>query len=139
MDVNCKWDRVRAEDVPPNTPPLSSRWVFKTKELPDGGIRHQAWLIIRGCVQTAGLDYDADEIYAPVAKLQSLRILLALAAIEDCEIDQMDVVTAFLNPEIDGGVYMKIPDGLPSTGQVCKLRKSLYGQKTSTCAMVQTH
>ena len=100
--MNSTWDLVRVEDVPPNIRPISSRSVFKTKELPDGGIHHKARLVIRGCEQAAGLDYDADEIYAPVAKLQSLRILLALAVIEDWEIDQMYVVTTFLNPEIDG-------------------------------------
>ena len=77
----------------------------------------------------AGLNYNMDEIYAPFAKLQSLRILLALAAIYDWEIDQMDVVTAFLNPEIDDDVYMQMPDGHPKTGEVCKLRKSLDGLK----------
>ena len=59
-------------------------------------------------------------------------MLLALAAIHDWEIDQMDVVTAFLNPEVDGDVYMAMPDGIeaPAGGPwVCKLRKSLYGLK----------
>jgi len=59
-------------------------------------------------------------------------MLLALAAIHDWEIDQMDVVTAFLNPEVDGDVYMAMPDGVevPAGGPwVCKLRKSLYGLK----------
>ena len=59
-------------------------------------------------------------------------MLLALAAIHDWEIDQMDVVTAFLNPEVDRDVYMAIPDGVeaPVGGPwVCKLRKSLYGLK----------
>jgi len=75
---------------------------------------------------------DFDEILAPVAKLSSLRMLLALAAIHDWEIDQMDVVTAFLNPEVDGDVYMAMPNGVeaPAGGPwVCKLRKSLYGLK----------
>ena len=75
---------------------------------------------------------DFDEPFALVAKLSSLRMLLALAAIHDWEIDQMDVVTAFLNPEVDGDVYMVMPGGVeaPAGGPwVCKLRKSVYGLK----------
>lgn len=59
---------------------------------------------------------DFDETFAPVAKLQSLRMLLALAAIHDWEIDQMDVVTAFLNPEVDGDVYMATTEGVDAPG-----------------------
>jgi len=73
-----------------------------------------------------------NETFAPVAKLSSLRMLLTLAAIHNWEIDQMDVGTTFLNPEVDGDVYMAMPDGVeaPAGGPwVCKLRKSLYGLK----------
>jgi len=59
-------------------------------------------------------------------------MLLVLAAIHDWEIDQMDVVITFLNPEVDRDVYMAMPDGVeaPAGGPwVCKLRKSLYGLK----------
>ena len=62
------------------------------------------------------------------AKLQSLHMILALAAVYEWEIDQMDVVTAFLNPKVDGDVYMALPLGIEADKpQVCKLRKSLYG------------
>jgi len=54
-----------------------------------------------------------DETFGPVAKLMSLRILLAIAAIRDWEIEQMDVVTAFLNPElVDDDVYMEMPESM---------------------------
>jgi len=60
--------------------------------------------------------------------------MLALAAIHDWEIDQMDVVTDSLNPKIDGNVYMVLQQGIESGGsQVCKLRKSLYGLKQAPC------
>jgi len=81
---------------------ISSKWVFRTKELPGGGIRYKARLAIRCFEQQAGIDYD--ETFAPVAKLQSLRMMLSLAAIYDWEIDQIYVVTAFLNPKVDGDV-----------------------------------
>ena len=65
-----------------------------------------------------------------MAKLHSLRMILALAAVYDWEIDQMEVVTAFLNPKVDGDVYMALPQGLEADKHlVCKLRKSLYGLK----------
>jgi len=125
---NSTGDYVGLEDVPAGVTPISSKWVFKTKELPGGGIRYKASLVIRGFEQQAGVDFD--ETFAPVAKLQSLRMMLALAAVHDWEIEQMDVVTAFLNPKVDGDVYMALPQGIEADKpQVCKLRKSLYGLK----------
>jgi len=127
---NYTWDYIRLEDVPSGVKPISSKWVFKTKQLSGGGIRYKARLVIRGYEQIAGVDFD--ETFAPLAKLSSLQMLLALAAIQDWEIDQMDVVTAFLNPEVDGDVYMAMPDGVeaPAGGPwVCKLCRSQYGLK----------
>jgi len=131
LHSNYTWDYIRpVEDVPSGVKPISSKWVFKTKQLSGGGIRYKARLVIRGYKQIPGVDFD--ETFTPVAKLSSLRMLLVLAAIHDWEIDQIDVVTAFLNPEVDGDVYMAMPDGVeaPAGGPwVCKLRKSLYGLK----------
>jgi len=125
---NSTWDYIRLEDVPAGVTPISSKWVFRTKELPGGGIRYKARLVIRGFEQQAGIDYD--ETFTPVPKLQSLRMMLALVATDDWEIDQMDVVTAFLNPKVDCDVYMAQPEGIESgEPRVCKLRKSLYGLK----------
>jgi len=57
-------------------------------------------------------------------------MMLALAAVHDWEIEQMDVVTAFLNPKVDGDVYRALPQGIEADKpQVCKLRKSFYGLK----------
>jgi len=125
---NSTWDYVGLEDVPAGVTPISSKWVFKTKELPGGGIWYKARLVIRGFEQQAGVDFN--ETFAPVAKLPSLRMMLALAAVHDWEIEQMDVVTAFLNPKVDGDIYMALPQGIEADKpQVCKLRKSLYGLK----------
>ena len=125
---NSTWDYVGLEDVPAGITPISSKWVFRTKELPTGGIRYKARLVIRGFEKQAGIDYN--ETFAPVAKLQSLHMMLTLAAIHDWEIDQIDVVTTFLNPKVDGHVYMALLQGIKSgEPQVCKLRKSLYGLK----------
>ena len=132
MAENSTWDYVGLEDVPAGVTPISSKWVFKTKELPGDGIRYKARLVIRGFEQQVGVNFD--ETFAPVAKLQSLRMMLALAAVHDWEIEQMDVVTAFLNPKVDGDVYMALPQGIEADKpQVCKLRKSLYGLKQAPC------
>jgi len=103
---NSTWNYVRLEDVPAGVTPISSKWVFRTKELPTGGIRYKARLVIRDFEQQAGIDYN--ETFAPVAKLQSLGMMITLAATHDWEIDQMDVVTAFLNPKVDGDVYLAL-------------------------------
>ena len=76
------------------------------------------------------------ETYAPVAKLQSLRILMALAVVEDLEIDQMDVVTAFLIPDLLEVIYMEQPEGFEKYSKsekklYCRVKKGLYGFKQS--------
>jgi hypothetical protein len=97
----------------------------------DGSVeRYKARLVARGCSQVAGIDYT--EIFAPVVRLESLRVLLAIVCIEDLECDQMDIETAFLNGECKEDVYVEQPQGLVKPGKeklVCKLVKSLYGLK----------
>jgi len=125
---NSTCDYVGVEDVPAGVTPISSMWIFRTKELPAGGIRYKTRPVIQGFEQQARIDYN--ETFAPVARLQSLRMMLAFTVIHDWEIDQMDVVTTFLNSKVDGDVYMALPQGIESgEPQVCKLRKSLYGLK----------
>ncbi|TPX53516.1 DNA-directed DNA polymerase [Powellomyces hirtus] len=80
-----------------------------------------------------GVDYG--ETFAPVAKFGSVRTVLAIAAIEDMELEQMNAVTAFLNPDIDEEIYMEQPEGFAIAGQedlVCRLCCSLYGLKQSS-------
>jgi len=125
---NSTWEYVGLEDVPAGVTPIISKWVFMTKELPGGGIRYKARLVIRGFEQQAGVNFD--ETFTPVAKLQSLCMVLALAAVYDWEIEQMDVVTAFLNSKVDGDIYMALPQGIEADKpQICKLRKLLYRLK----------
>jgi Reverse transcriptase (RNA-dependent DNA polymerase) len=110
---------------------MSSKWVFKIKRLPSGQIsRYKARVVARGFSQQYGVDYY--ETFAPVVRMESLRILLAIAAIEDLEVHQMDVVTAYLTGVLPEEIYMAPPQGLPGAAQkVCRLNKGLYGLKQS--------
>lgn len=103
---------------------LPSKYVFRVK---NGGPK--ARLVAPGCRQRYGVDYL--ETFAPVVQLSTIRLLLVFAAMLDLEYEQMDVVTAFLNGDLEE-IYMDIPEGLRNSenkGKVCKLLKSLYGLK----------
>ena len=113
---------------------LTSRWVFAVKQLPNesGKLVEAAIgrLVARGFQQVAGLDYS--ETYAPVIKFTTIRLLLALVAHFDLELHQMDVVTAFLNGDLDEDIYMEQPEGCVDKSKpdhVCKLLKAIYGLK----------
>nr|GFC75918.1 zinc finger, CCHC-type [Tanacetum cinerariifolium] len=97
----------------------------------DGTVdKFKARLIIQGFRQKEGIDYF--DTYALVARITTIRMLLALAAIHNLVIHQMDVKTAFLNGDLDEEVYIKQPKGFIIPGnehKVCKLVKSLYGLK----------
>jgi hypothetical protein len=113
---------------------IGSRWVFRMKINPDGSIKFKARLVIKGYEQVKGINFS--ETYAPVSKLSTLRMLLALAAQRRWKIDHLDVKSAFLNPAIDkDNVYMTLPEGIEeidpslSKSTVVRLRKALYGLK----------
>ena len=84
----------------------------------------------KGYAQKEGIDYN--EIFSPVVKHSSIRILLALVAQFDLELVQLDVKTAFLHGDLEEEIYMAQPIGFRVVGQqhlVCRLKKSLYGLK----------
>jgi hypothetical protein len=85
--------------------------------------------VARGFTQTFEVDYN--ETFAPVAKFVSIHCILALAAIENMEIHQMDIKTAFLNGDFEEEIYMEQLEGFTQEGEhlVCKLHKSLHGLK----------
>ena len=123
----------KVAELPPGKKAIDSKFVFRLKHNHDESLRHKARMVVKGYGQQYGSDYF--ETFAPVAKMATLRVLLALAAFFDLEIDQMDVITAFQNPYLTEEVYMKIPKGctipgLPS-GSIVRLIKALYGLKQS--------
>lgn len=106
---------------------LDSKWVFTKKNIGEKEIC-KARLVVKGFQQKDKLE----NTYSPVLKLQTLRVLLSVAAQKDYELHQMDVKGAFLYGRIDEEVYLKPPQGLTvPEGQVLKLQKSLYGLKKS--------
>ncbi|GKA62888.1 zinc finger, CCHC-type containing protein, partial [Tanacetum coccineum] len=118
-------------DLPHRCKALGCKWVLKRKMKVDGSIdKYKARLVIQGFRQKEGIDFF--DTYAPVARISTIRLLLALAAIHDLVIHQMDVKTAFLNGDLDEEIYMKQPEGFVMPGhesKVCKSKKSLYGLK----------
>lgn len=106
------------------------KWVFKLKKDTSGQItKYKARLVAKGFTQVAGIDYG--ETFSPVARLSSVRILLAFAAHHGLQVDHLDVETAFLNGDLEEEIYMEQPDGFsndPKT-KVYLLKKALYGLK----------
>jgi hypothetical protein len=109
---------------------VGTKWVFRNKQDEHGVVtRNKARLVAKDYAQVAGLDFE--ETFAPVARLESIHILLAYAARHSFMLFQMDVKSAFLNGPIKEEVYMEQPLALRMNGTptMCKLSKALYGLK----------
>ncbi|KAM0042466.1 putative RNA-directed DNA polymerase, protein kinase RLK-Pelle-CrRLK1L-1 family [Helianthus debilis subsp. tardiflorus] len=107
------------------------KWLFKTKVGPDGQIiKHKARLVAKGYSQKYGIDFE--ETFAPVARFETIRIVLAVAAHRGWTVHQLDVKSAFLNEELAKEIYVEQPEGFQVKGkedQVYRLHKALYGLK----------
>ncbi|KAJ9562408.1 hypothetical protein OSB04_007568 [Centaurea solstitialis] len=116
---------------PKNKTIIDLKWIFKNKKDEDGIVtRNKARLVAKGFKQQAGIDYD--ETFAPVARIEAIRIFLAYAAHKNFTVYQMDVKTAFLNGELKEEVYVSQPEGFvdrTKPNHVYILDKALYGLK----------
>ena len=110
---------------------IGTKWVFKNKLDEQGVIlRNKARMVAKGYNQEEGIDFG--EIYAPVARLEAVRLLLAYACMNEFRLHQMDVKSAFFNGYIDEEVYVSQPLGFEDhkyPDHVFKLKKALYGLK----------
>ncbi|CAL9026025.1 unnamed protein product [Prunus brigantina] len=107
IEKNSTWELV---DRPCNKPIVGVKWVYKTKMNLDGSIqKHKARLVAKGYTQKPGVDYN--ETFAPVARLDTIRTLIALVAQKGWKLWQLDVKSAFLNGVLEDEVYVDQPDG----------------------------
>ncbi|CAI7860144.1 unnamed protein product [Closterium sp. NIES-53] len=116
-------------ELPLGKKAISSKLIFKHKYGPDGELTcYKSRLVAKGFQQTKGKDFD--EIFAPVGKGNTLRVMLGTAANRGWRIKQMDITTAFPNGIILEELYMLQPEGLDDgSGNVCRLKKAIYGLK----------
>jgi hypothetical protein len=92
-------------DLPQGRRAIGLKWIFKVKMDADGNIvTHKAKLVVKGYAQQRGIDYD--EVFAPVTRLDSVRLLIALAAHRGWEVHHLNVKSAFLNGDLQEEVYV---------------------------------
>lgn len=130
-----KRDTWKVVPRPKNANIVGSKWVYRLKKDANGNVTsHRARLVAQGFTQIHGIDFD--DTFAPIARMTSIRTVLALAARYDWEIHQVDVKSAYLYGELneDEVIYTKPPPGdikVCSDDEVLRLLKALYGLKQS--------
>ena len=126
IEDNGTWELV---DPSAGCRPIGLKWVYKVKQNERGAIvKYKARLVARGFVQREGVDFE--EVFAPVARMESVRLLLAMAAAKDWRVHHLDIKSAFLNGELAETVFVNQVSGFVVKGVehlVLKLRKALYG------------
>jgi len=129
LEKNQTWKLVK---LPKHQRVVGCKGIFKKNEGIPGveGVRYKARLVAKGFTQVEGIDYN--EIFSPVVKHCTIRILMAIVNQFNLELEQMDVKTAFLHGDLEETIYMEQPEGfVEDKSKVCLLKKSLYGLKQS--------
>lgn len=125
IEQNGTWSLV---ELPAGHRPIGLKWVYKVKkDAARAVIKHKARLVAKGYVQREGIDFD--EVFAPVARLDSVRLLAATAVRQHWQLHHLDVKSAFLNGGLEEKVYVAQPPGFVQEGrehQVFHLHKALY-------------
>ncbi|KAK0607717.1 hypothetical protein LWI29_019074 [Acer saccharum] len=141
LEKHKTWELV---DLPDNKEVVGLKWVYKTKYKSDGSIqKYKARLVAKGYMQREGIDFE--ETFALVARFDTIRTVLALAAHNKWCVYQFDVKSAFLNGVLDEEVYVQQPQGYEIAGEenkVYKLKKTLYGLKQAPkawCDLINGH
>ncbi|KAI3704436.1 hypothetical protein L1987_74656 [Smallanthus sonchifolius] len=133
-------DVFKLVDLPPGQTTIGTRWVFRNKQDEKGIIvKNKARLVAQGYTQEDGIDYD--EVFAPVARLEAIRIFLAYAASKNFIVYQMDVKSAILYGNIGEEVYVRQPPGFVDPthpNKVFKLGKALYGLHQAPRTLYET-
>ncbi|WVZ88501.1 hypothetical protein U9M48_035018 [Paspalum notatum var. saurae] len=126
IEENKTWELV---DPPVGCKSIGLKWVYKVKKNERGDVvKHKARLVAKGFMQREGIDFE--EVFAPMARMDSVRLLLVLAATRDWSVHHLDVKSAFLNGELTEVVHVHQPPGFViarEEGKVLRLRKALYG------------
>ena len=125
---NHTWELI---DLPPDAKTIGCKWLFKRNLRQNGSIENNKAHLVAKCFKQRK-DVDYFDTFAPVTRITSIRVLIALVSIHNLVIHQMDVKIAFLNGDLEEKIYMEQPEGCVVLGKeknVCKLVKSLYGLK----------
>ena len=139
FELNNVWELVKRPD-PRKHNIIGTKWIYRNKQDENGlVVRNKARLVAQGYTQVEGIDFD--ETFAPVARLEAIRILLAYANHHDIILYQMDVKSAFLNGKLEEEVYVAQPPGFEdpkNPDKVFRLNKALYGLKQAPRAWYDT-
>ena len=136
LHKNETWDLVKLLD---GKRAITCKWIFKRKDSIPGveNARYKARFVVRGFDQQEGIDFN--EVFSPVVRHTSIRILLALVALYDLELEQLDVKTVFLHGNLEEEIYIHQPEGFVVPGKedyVCRLKKVSLWFKTVSMTVV---